>query len=507
MRKANRLIISNSIYLYIRLIIVSLIGLVVTRLVLKNLGINDFGIFTVVGGVVSLIGFVNTVMLSTSNRFIAYELGKGTIVSINKIFNISFNIHLFIAVGIFLIGLPLGEWYIHHYINIPPEKLTDAIWVLRFSLLGSVISFIGVPYKGLLIAKENFSLITIVEIVVSICKLIIAYIIGFIASQRLISYSALLAFVTVFPTILYVIYSRKNDFELVRYKIFKKWNDYKVIFSFSIWVGYGALASVGKAQGANLLINYFFGATLNAALGIASTVNAIVLNFARSVGRAISPQITKSYAAGEIKRTEDLVIAASKYTFLLLLIPALPIFLEIEYVLNLWLVDVPMHTANFIRLILIDVLIGSLNAGVPEAIFASGKIKWYQIIVNTIFLFSLPVAFFVLKHGAKPEALLYTYIGISLLALVIRQIILYYVVHFNTKRLLLKSYLPSIIVVSSLSPLFFLTYGHIHPIVVMIIAEIYLVLAIIGIGFNKQERGFIFKIMHSVVAKIKKGHV
>lgn len=506
MSSENRLIISNSIYLYIRLIIVSLIGLVVTRVVLKNLGVNDFGIFTVVGGVVSLIGFINTVMLSVSNRFITFEIGKGTLTSINRIFNVSFNIHVFIAVSIILIGLPVGEWYIHNYLNVPLGRLNDAIWVLRFSILGSVISFIGVPYNGLLIAKEKFLLYSIVEVTVSISKLIIAYIIGFIATQRLITYTALMAVVTALPTIIYVIYSRKCDFELVKYKFYKKWKYYKEIFSFSVWVGYGALATVGKAQGANLIINYFFGAALNAALGIANSVNGIIITFAQSVGRAISPQITKSYAAGNRQRTEDLVIAASKYTFLLLLLPALPIFLEIDFILNLWLVDVPTHTANFIRLMLIDALIRALNAGVPEAIFASGRIKWYQLIINTIFLLSLPTAFVVLKLGAKPEALLLTYIGISIIALVIRQVLLYYIVGFNTKRLLLKSYLPSILVCVSLTPLFLFPFNHIHSIGVIVIAVFYLLLSVLILGFNRQERGYILQTVHSTLKKFKKGH-
>ena len=506
MRSDNKLLVSNSIYLYIRLVIVSLIGLIVTRVILKNLGVEDFGIFAVVGGIVSIMGFINTVMLSVSNRFIAFELGKGTSESINKIFNISFNIHLFIGITVFIIGLPLGEWYIHKYLNIPLNRIIDAIWVLRFLLLGSVISFMGVTYNGLQVAKEKFLLVSIVEVLVSVSKLTIAYIIGLIATKKLTTYAALMAFVTALPTIIYIIYTRKTDLELVRYKLHKKWKDYKEMFSFSIWIAYGALATVGKAQGANLIVNYFFGAILNAALGIASSVNSIVITFARSVGRAISPQITKSYAAGNIKRTEDLVIAASKYTFLLLLIPTLPIFLEIDYILNLWLIDVPEYTSIFIRLMLIDALIGTLNAGVPEAIFASGRIKWYQIIINTLLLFSLPVAFIVLKHGTKPEALLYTYISISILALIIRQFLLYYIVHFNTKRLLLKSYLPSLLVLSSLLPLFLFSFYHIHSILVMLVAVFYLCLSILVLGLDKQEKGYVFKTIYSIIIKLKKGH-
>lgn len=506
MEKDNKLIVNNSIILYVRLIIVNIIGLVVTRVILNNLGATDFGIFAVVGGVVSLIGFINTVMLSVSNRFIAFEIGKGDNQSINKIFNISFNIHLFIAITVFIIGLPLGEWYIHNYLNIPPERILDAIWVLRFALLGSVISFVGIPYNGLQVAKEKFLLVSIVEVITSISKLVIAFLIGFVTTKRLITYAALMAFVTALPTIIYIIYTRKNDLELVKYQLNKQWRDYKEMFSFSIWIGYGAMASIGKAQGANLIINYFFGAMLNAALGIASSINGIVLTFANSVGRAITPQITKSYAAGETRRTEDLVIAASKYTFLLLLIPALPLFLEIDYILNLWLVEVPEYTSIFIRLMLIDALIGALNAGVAQAIFASGRIKWYQIIINTVFLFSLPIAFFVLKSGAEPQGLLYTYIGVSIFALIIRQVLLYYIVHFNTKRLLLMSYLPSFFVMLSLIILLLLPFDYIHSFWIMVISVVYLLSSIFILGLNKKERTYVLNTVNLVILKFSRKH-
>jgi len=499
MEQDNKRILSNSIILYIRLIFTSIIGLVVTRVILKNLGIDDFGIYSVIGGVVTLIGFINTVMLSTSNRFIAFELGKGTTGNINKIFNVCLNIHAAVALLALLLGVAIGEWYIHRYINIPDGKLIEAIWVFRFSLLGSIVSFVGVPYIGLLLAKEKFLVFCAVDILMSVCKLIISYEIVYVQTERLVVYAALMAVVTALPTILYAIYCNRKYLELIRYRFYRKWSEYKEIFGFSVWIGYGALASVAKMQGAALIINYFFGAALNSALGVAFTVNSVIVTFAGNVGKAISPQITKSYAAGNIKRTEDLVIADSKYTFFLLTIPALPILLEIDAVLKLWLTVVPPYTGIFIKLMMVDALIGALNAGVPNAIFATGNIKWYQLIINTLFLLSLPIAFVTLKMGAEPYALLYAYIGVSFVALFVRQILLYRIVKFNTKRLLIKSYLPAFLVSLSVSPTYFLLRTEIHPMLVILISICYLLVLIFLIGLTSVERK---TITHAIRSKL-----
>lgn len=499
MIKENKLIFSNTIILYIKLVVTSVIGLIITRVVLKGLGIDDFGIYAVIGSIISLVAFINTIMFSTSNRFLAYEIGSGTIESLNKIFNICLNIHIFIAFFTLILGLFIGEWYINNYINIPVDKITDAKWVFRFSILGSVISFIGVPYYGFLLAKEKFIVFSIVEILSSVSKLIISYIILQITGNKLIIYSILMAFVTALPTIIYFFYCNYRYKKAVRYKLFHKWIDYKEIFSFSVWVAYGALASVVKVQGAALIVNYFFGTILNAAIGIAHSVNGIMGTFAGNVGKAISPQITKNYAAGNLKRTENLVIADSKFTFFLLLVPALPIFLEIDYILKIWLTEVPTYSAIFIRLMIIDALIGSLNAGVPDAIFASGKIKWYQIIINSIYLLSIPISYMFLKKGAEPFTLYYVYIGISLIAMIVRQFILYYIVKFNTKRLLINSYFPALFVLLSLIPLSFLNKTNLHPIFIIFSSIIYLGLMVFLFGMNKNERNqvktIIIKIM------------
>lgn len=502
MESNNKLILSNSVILYIRLIIISLVGLIVMRVILKALGVEDFGIYAVVGGIVALVGFVNTVMLTATNRFIACELGRGDLTNINKIFNVSLLIHLAIAFIVLILAKVIGEWYINHYLKIPEGKLSITLWVFRYSVLGSVISFIGVPYNGLIIAKEKFLVFCSVDILVSLLKLVASYLILYYFINKLLVYAVLIGILTAFPTIVYFYYCKKKFPRITRFRLFWHWEDYKEIFNFSVWVGYGALASVGKLQGAALIVNYFWGAALNTALGIANSVNAVVVMFAGNVGRAISPQINKSYAAGNKLRTEDLVIAASKYTYFLLLLPAVPLLIQTEYILKMWLTLVPEYTVVFVRLIIIDALIGALNAGIPDAIFASGKIRSYQLIVNTIFLFSLPVAYWVLKSGYEPYALQYTYIVFSVIVLIVRQIILQRVVKFNTRRIILHSYFPALLVSGVLCPWIYLR-NVLPPFWTIGLSVVYALLAIFFCGLKKEERLFVLGVLNRFVLKFK----
>ena len=444
MNAENRTIVFNTFILYSRLFITSIIGLLATRYILKGLGVDDFGIYAVIGGFVSLMAFVNTIMLSATNRFIAFEVGRNLPENINRIFNASRLIHIIIAAIVLLLAFTIGRWYIIHYVNLPDGRLEDALHVFKWSVLGSAIAFVGVPYNGFLLAKEKFAVFCSTEIVVSFAKLIVALFLLRFSGNRLLFYAILMAGLTALPTFVYWVYCQLRYRELVRWDAPSNFQVYRELLSFSVWTGYGALATVGKVQGAALLINFFFGVAFNAAFGIANSVNAILVLFCSNVGKAISPQITKSYARGDLCRMEKLVIASSKYSFFLMLLPAVPLFLKTEYILGLWLGEVPSYTSIFIRLMIVDALIGTLNAGIPEAIFATGRIKAYQLIVNTLFLMSLPLAYLLLQSYPVPSVILYSYIIISVIVLFVRQFILHYIIKFNNKNLLYESYIPAI---------------------------------------------------------------
>lgn len=496
----NRAIFINSIILYVRLFITAGSGLFITRFALQALGVDDFGVFSVVGSVISFIAVINTIMLSTSNRFIATAIGKNDEKLINDTFNVNLSIHFIIAVITLFFAIPAGEWYIHHFINYD-GNIDNVLLVYKITIIGSVISFVGVPYNGLLLAKERFFVFSTTDVTSHIVKLVISYLLISHFEAKLLVYALTICITTAFPTVVYWFYCTKCFPTYVRIHRVKNRGLYKEVFGFSIWVGYGAIASVSKSQGAAVIVNMFFNTVMNTALGIANSVNSILLMFANNVTKSISPQIVKSYSSGDYQRSEDLVIMASRISFMIMLLVSSPFLIAPELLFNLWLGSVPPHVVIFTVLIIIDALVGTFNAGIPDLIFATGKIRNYQLILNTIFLISVVAAYFVLKAGAAVYYLLVTYIFFSILALIIRQVVLNKLVRFNNLRLFKESYLPCLIVIA-----LFLPYAYFklinNEILSMVVGVLYLCFLIYFIGMTNKERTFV---AHKVKIFIRKG--
>lgn len=495
----NRAIAVNSIILYVRLAITSICGIFTTRFAFQALGVNDFGLFSVVGGIISFIAIINTIMVSTSNRFIATAIGKGDLDGTNKQFNVNLVIHCAIAIIVLIVAFPIGKWYILNYVNYSGD-IDTVIWIFNMTIVGSVISFVGVPYNGLLMAKERFFVFCLTDIVAYIAKMTVCYILVYHFAHKLIIYTYMNVSLAIIPTIVFFFYCKNKFPEIVKLRFVKEKQMYKDVLSFSIWVGYGALATVGKAQGAALIINMFFNTVMNTALGLANKVNHIVLMFAQNVSKSIAPQITKSYAAGHKQRSMRLVCLSSKISFLVVFFVSTPFLLEPDYMFDLWLGDVPPYVTIFSTLVIIDSLIGSLNAGIPELIFASGKIKNYQVIVNTFFLLSIVAAFFVLKTGVPAYYLQVTYIAFSVIVLIVRQIVLNVIVKFDNKQLLLKSYLPSLCIALLVVP-FMIIKMPFHPILNIGIVMVYESFLLYFIGLSKNEKN---KVISFVKSKIKR---
>lgn len=495
----NSAIVYNSIVLYIRLFVTAICGLATTRFALQALGANDFGLFSVIGGIISFIAIINTIMSGTSNRFIATAIGKGNENEVNQTFNVNFIIHLAIALLILIIALPVGDWYIQKFVNYDGD-INNVTQIFRFTIIGSVISIVGVPYNGLLLARERFVLFSSIDVASSILKLIVAYSLVSHFDNKLLIYAASLTFLSAYPTLVYFLYCKSKFYSIIKWNLVKDWVSYKKVLSFSIWVGYGALATVGKSQGSALLVNAFFSTIMNTALGIANTVNGILLMLSSSVTKSISPQITKTYAAGNYVRSENLVIMASKISYLIMLCASVPFLVAADFVFELWLGTVPEYVTIFTYLIIADALIGSLNAGIPELVFAMGNIKWYQLTVNTLFLLSIVAGFVVLKIGAPAYALIVTYIVFSLIILVVRQVILNKLVKINNWRLIKESYLPSLLV-TAIFALLFLQPFNIHPLIEVIIAYIYLFAIIYFCGLTKKEKQEFFSLFKSKIRK------
>lgn len=488
----NTRIIKNSGILYIRLLTTSIIGLIATRILLQSLGVSDFGLYSVVGGIVVMMGFLNTVMVSTTYRYIAFELGKGNLVGVNQIFNISLVIHLSLALLLILFAETLGRFYIQHYLNVPFDRVDDAMFVFRFSVLGAFFSIISIPFQGLITAQEKFLIRASIEIFRSLLRLGAVLIILSYLGNRLRLYSVLMMIVMMTPPILFFLYSRKKYPSIIRWNFQRNIDKYKEMIGFSGWILLGAGASVGKVQGAALIINSFFGTILNASFGIATQINSIVLMFSRNLGQAAIPQITKSYSSGNLERTIQLAFYISKYSFFLMLLPALPILLETDFILGLWLKEVPQYTSVFINLMIINALIEVTYAGIPAAVHATGNIKWFQIILSAISLLSLPAAYILFSLGYPPYSILVTYIVSSIVGIIVRLFLLKTIINFNVKEFIKKSYLKIFYVAISVAPLFFIRNLYQESItrfiIISMLAVIWVLTAVYVVGIEKNEK-------------------
>lgn len=490
----NKAIAFNSIVLYIRLGITAVLGLLSTRYALIALGVEDFGLFSLLASVISFVSIINTIMVSTTNRFLAVEIGKNNIYEANEQFIINLNIHLIIAFLTLLLFTPLGELYIRFYLNYSGSVET-AITVFRITMVGVAVSFVAIPYHGLLMAKERFLVFCLTDIVAYIIKLLVVIVLLYHFSQKLLIYTVTSSFLTACPIVVYYLYSKKHFGSIVHYKKVKNKDKYIEVFKYSGWIAYGAVATVGKNQGAAVIVNLFFNTVMNTALGLANTVHSYVMMFAQNVTKPIAPQITKNYASGNMERCVQLMVATSKYSFLLMLFIAFPFLIDSQWILHLWLGDVPPYVALFTVLMVIDALLDSLNSGIGEVIFASGKIKAFQLSINTLRLLSIICAYFVLKAGAPAHYLLYSYIFFTILAFFARQIVLNRTLGFDNVILIKRAYLPSLLVFACFSPAIFIKL-EIPTVLYMCIAAIYLIIIIYFVGLNRNERYKLNQIIH-----------
>jgi len=393
----NKRIAFNSVIIYLRLCVVSLISIILSRVVLDALGVSDFGLYNVVGGIVLLLNVINSSMTSTTYRYLAFEIGKKENGNPNKIFNTSRIIHLAFAALIVLVGEPLGELYIINYLNVASESIPDAQFVFRLSIIAAAINTIFVPNQGLLVAYEKFRATALIDIISNLVKLGLILLFIYSDTNRIRLYSIIMLSYTVINSLAYYMYCKKYHNDVVACSLNKDRRMYKEMVSFSSWTLFGAFANVGKSQGSVIIINYFFGTIINAAYAVARQVEVFIMMFARSLGSAAVPQTTKSFSAGDLQRSISITSRISKYTFVLMALISFPVIIEIDFLLGLWLKDVPNGSAQFCQLIILGNLIGCLGEGIPNLINACGKIKAYQVIVHTIMILGLPISFVLYK--------------------------------------------------------------------------------------------------------------
>lgn len=503
----NKKIAKNSLILYIRLVITTVIGLYASRIVLLQLGADDFGLYAVVGGIVSMMSFLSTTMLATSYRYIAVEIGKGENGDTNKVFNTSLVIHLILALVLVVIAETVGVWYINNYLNVAAEKIPDALFVLHFSVLTTVISIASVPFQGLITANEKFLARATIEIIRAVLKLGFVFLLVLYIGNKLRAYAILMTVVMTIPPILFFIYCRVKNNEVVKWKLNRLKSDYWDMIKFSGWIMIGAIAHIGVRQGAALIINLFFGTLVNAAFGIASQIYNYIQMFVKNLNQVAVPQIMKSYSSGDSERSLNLVYNISKYAFFLMLLVATPILLSIDAILVLWLKEVPVYTKQFAILMIISGLIGITGSGFDGAAQATGKIRKIQIWYSVIMLSTLPIAHLMFKLHYPPYIITVITIGATITNRIVQIKILSDITEFSIPHYLSHSILPLIMVSLVTLPQILLRnlFGQniIDLLIFSILSFVLCLLTIYLFGLRKTEKDVVHKVIHNLILKIK----
>ena len=399
-------IAKNTLMLYFRMFITTIVGLYTSRVVLNTLGVTDFGIYNVVGSIITMATFLNSAMVAASQRFLSFELGRGDSDRLKRVFCTSVNIHASICLFAFVLAETVGLWFVNTKLVIPEDRMVAANWVYQASILTFIINVMSVPYNSAIVAHEKMSAFAYISILDVTLKLLIVYLLVIIPFDKLIIYSILMVCVVVLIRLCYTVYC-KCHFQECTYKLMMDWPLFKEMFSFAGWSVIGNLGFTFKDQLSNVILNLFFGTTVNAARGIGMQVTNHVKTFANSFTMALNPQITKQYAVGNLEASRKLVYAGSRYTFYLLTIISIPVIINIDYILKLWLGIVPEYTNLFVIFSIIIALIYALSECVTKAIQATGRIKWFQIGISIIMLAELPIAWLLMELGYPPYAVMW----------------------------------------------------------------------------------------------------
>ncbi|MBE9467744.1 MAG: oligosaccharide flippase family protein [Bacteroidetes bacterium] len=497
----NKRIAKNTLMLYFRMFITMVVSLYTSRIVLNTLGIEDFGIYNIVGSVVVLFSFLNSAMSGATQRFLNFELGKKDFNQLSKVFSASLSVHILIALIILLLSETIGLWFMNTQLNLPQERMYAAKWVYQFTIITFIIGVIKVPYNASIIAHERMSFYAYISIIEVFLKLVIVFILQLYGEDKLIFYALLISVVTLVIFVVFIIYCHQK-FDSTHYHFFIDKNLYKQLLSFSGWSLFGSVANVGKIQIINIFLNIFCGVTVNAARGIANQVSNALNNFVSNFQIAFNPQIVKSYAANEKTNFLKLIFQTSKFSCFLLFFLSLPVLINTEYILKLWLKIVPEYTAEFCQLTIIYLLIESISGPLWMSVQATGKIKNYQIVISSVLLLNIPISYILLKYNFAPYSVMWGNIGISIIALIIRIIFLKKLVKFPTINFI-NDVLFRIIIVTIFSiplPLIinhFLNSDLLSLIITTIVAFISVSVTIYYIGLKKEERLFVINELRS----------
>ncbi len=496
-------ILKNTVFLYFRMLLTMGVSLYTSRVILDILGVQDYGIYSVVGGLVLSFGFFNAAMSAATERFLAIDIGAKDWDKLTKTFNSALLIHIGIGVTMLIAAETIGLWFVNNKLFVPEARHYEANFVYQFTVFTSITGVILIPFNALLIARERMNLYAVLSILEAVLKLLIAYLLYISTFDKLNTYSVLLFLVAIVVSSSYVIYCKRN-FEETRFIISKDKELYKKMLSYSGWNLFGNFAVVAKGQGINMLLNIFFGVIMNAAYGITLQVQAASMTFVNSFQNAVNPQIYKNFASGDMLQMHKLMFQSAKFSFFLAFLLVCPIVYNIDYILILWLKTPPAYTGPFIVLTLGNLILESIARPLVVGAMATGEIKWYQITIGTTLCLNFPISYIAFKLSQDPLSFLYIAIVISIIAIVMRLFFLRRMISLRIDRFIKSAVIPICIVFfASAFFLFFLrsTSGVATSIGGLMAQSlsigIIMVIIILILGLSGSERNILFNIVKS----------
>lgn len=509
MESNKKRIAQNSIALYIRMLLKTCISLYTSRVVLDALGIEDYGIYNIVGGIVIALSFLNRSIAASTERFLTFEIGKKDFVQVKKTFSLSVSIHAGIALLIFILAETLGQYFLQNYVNIPIERMDAARKVFHFSVLASIFTILQAPYNAAIIAYERMGVYAYISILEVALNLTIALLLSDITFYRLEWYGALICASSAITATCYILYCRWNFVEC-RWKFVWDFSLCKKLLAFAGWNICGALAWTGRLQGINIILNFFYGPCLNAAYGISTQINNALGAFVQSFISALNPPIIKKYASGEIIEMEKLIFMGARYSCYLLLLLAVPLLLEMDSILSVWLKEVPEYTTLFTRIAILETIVSAVGTTMLTGIIATGRIKIYQIVMIGLSALNLVCAYVLLSVGLPPFAVLITSVVAALFLFLGRLAILYSLLkiskqHFISETMhLLKNILSVAFLSISLPILLHWLWnedGLTKSLVIIACSITSVALSAFFIGLTQSERKALWVILGNRISK------
>lgn len=503
----NRRIAKNTLLLYVRMIVVMLVGLYTSRVVLQVLGVTDYGVFNAVGGVVAMFTVLTSSLSSAISRYLTFELGRGDASRLKRIFSTSINVQFCISVVILIIGVLAGTWFLNAKMNIPADRVDAANWVLYCTLMTFAVNLISVPYNASIVAHERMNVFAYMTILEVTLKLLIVYAIYLSPYDKLKSYTVLLLLVAILIRFIYARYCKKK-FKECTYQFVLDVPLLKEMTGFAGWNFLGNSAWVFNNQGVNILINIYFGVTLNAARGIATQVEGIAMHFVNSFMTALNPQITKCYAAGELRQMHQLVCRGAKFSFFLVLLFAIPICLETERILYLWLAKVPDYAVLFVRMTFLSTLCTVLGNTLVTAQLATGDIKKYQIVVTLCGVWVFPLTWLAFKLGGDAVWAYLIFFIIYFILIFVRIYMVKDLIHmswslFIREVLLVCALVLMIAVIPPLAIYLLLPSSIWRVLLLCLVSFLSSGLTIYWIGMNHDERVAIKGMIRKLMGKLK----